>query len=283
MTDLSKYTDKAELFRFMKENKSLLIAEKKAIVKCADAISHIEGYVNEKGDVVKAEPTTSADLLKKDSIKVKVVINTTNLMDSHSDVHMKGIWKKSVKEQKTVYLLQEHQMKFENVITDIVKASVKEYGWEELGFNFKGTTEALVFDAEINKDRNPFMFEQYAKGYVKEHSVGMRYVNLEMAVNSEEKYYAEEKAIWDKYINEVANKEEAEQRGYFWAVTEAKIVEGSAVVKGSNYATPTISVKENTIEPTEVTQTEDKEDSRQTDTIGKEDFRKLFKEVLTNN
>ena len=127
------------------------------------------------------------------------------------------------------------------------------------------------------------MFEQYAKGYVKEHSVGMRYVNLEMAVNSEEKYYAEEKAIWDKYISEVANKEEAEQRGYFWAVTEAKIVEGSAVVKGSNYATPTISVKENTIEPTEVTQTEDKEDSRQLDTIGKEDFRKLFKEVLTNN
>jgi hypothetical protein len=27
------------------------------------------------------------------------------------------------------------------------------------------------------------MFNQYAKGYVKEHSVGMRYVKLELAVN----------------------------------------------------------------------------------------------------
>ncbi len=269
MTDLSKYTDKAELFRFMKENKSLLIAEKKATVKCADAVSYIEGYVNEKGDTVKTEPTTATDLLKKDTLRIKVVINTTNLMDSHDDVHMKGIWKKSVKEQKTLYLLQEHQMKFENVITDKVIAKVKEYNWSELGFNFKGTTEALVFDAEISKDRNPFMFEQYAKGYVKEHSVGMRYINIDLAVNSEDKYYETEKAVWDKYINEVHNREEAERKGYFFAVTEAKVVEGSAVVKGSNFATPTISVKENTEEPLESTPTENKDDSRQIDTISK--------------
>jgi hypothetical protein len=32
------------------------------------------------------------------------------------------------------------------------------------------------------------MFNQYAKGYVKEHSVGMRYVKLELAVNSDSKY-----------------------------------------------------------------------------------------------
>lgn len=278
MTDLSKYTDKAELFKFIKENKALLIAEKKAIVKCADAISYIDGYVNDKGEVTKSNPQTSVDLLKKDNLKIKVVINTTNLLDSHSDVHMKGIWKKTVKEQKNLYLLQEHQMKFENVITDRVRASIKEYEWSELGFDFKGTTEALVFDAEIDKDRNQFMFEQYAKGYVKEHSVGMRYVNIEMAINSEEKYYAEEKAVWDKYIDEVVNREEAERKGYFWAVTEAKVIEGSAVVKGSNYATPTISVKENTEEPLESTQTENKEGSRQSDTMF--DFKQL--KVINN-
>lgn len=274
MTDLSKYTTKEDLFKFLKENKSYLISEKKSITKCADAISYIEGYVNEKGDTIKSEANTSTELLKKDTLRVKVVINTTNLMDSHSDVHMKGIWKKSVKEQKNVYLLQEHQMKFENVITDNVKASIKEFEWSDLGFNFKGTTEALVFDAEISKDRNPFMFEQYAKGYVKEHSVGMRYVSLELAVNSNESYYKEEKAIWDKYINEVSNKKEAEDNGYFWAVTEAKMVEGSAVVKGSNYATPTISVKES--EPSIDTQKNTDNDSRQTDTITKEEIINLL-------
>ena len=278
MTDLSKYTNKDDLFKFLKDNKSVLISEKKFNVKCADAVSYFEGYVSEKGDVVKSENSSSLDLLNKNSIKVKVVINTTNLLDSHSDVHIKGIWKKTVREQKNLYLIQEHQMKFEGIITDNVKASVKEYKWADLGFDFKGTTEALVFDAEIPKDRNSFMFEQYAKGYVKEHSVGMRYVNLEMCINSEEKYYAEEKANWDKYISEVANREEAEQRGYFWAVTEAKMIEGSAVVKGSNYATPTISVKENIEEPATATPKENTDTAVDLDTV-----RQALKETIKNN
>ena len=277
MTDLSKFTTKEDLFKFLKENKSFLIAEKKAAIKYADAVSYFEGYVTEKDDtisVTKSEGINSAELLKKDSIRVKVVINTTNLMDSHRDVHMKGIWKKTLKEQKTVYLLQEHQMKFENVITDSVKASVKTFNWKEIGFDFDGDTEALVFDAEIPKERNQFMFEQYAKGYVKEHSVGMRYVALELCINSDDKYDRIEKEAWDKYYPEIANKDEADARGYFWAVTEAKLVEGSAVLKGSNFATPTISVKENTDEPEQSTQTEDKtEGSRQSDTIL--NFRKL--------
>ena len=43
---------------------------------------------------------------------------------------------------------------------------------------------------------------------------------------------------------QMTNKEIAEQYGYFWAVTEAKVIEGSAVVFGSNYITPTLSVKQ---------------------------------------
>ena len=279
MTDLSKYTNKEDLFKFLKENKSALIAEKKFRNKEADAISYFEGYVSEKGETVKAEDANVEDLLSKNSIKVKVVINTTNLLDSHSDVHMKGIWKKTVKETKDVYLVQEHEMKFANIITDRVKASVKEYQWAELGYGFKGTTEALVFDAEITKSRNQFMFEQYAKGYVKNHSVGMRYVNLELCINSDEKHYAEEKANWDKYISEVASKEEVEERGYFWAVTEAKMIEGSAVVRGSNYATPTISVKENIEEPAVATPKENTDTAVNLDTVDKETFRNLLKNI----
>ena len=61
-------------------------------------------------------------------------------------------------------------------------------------------------------------------------------------MNSDSKYDVEEKANWDKYIKQVANKEDAEAAGYFWAVTEAKIVEGSAVLFGSNPITPTLTV-----------------------------------------
>ena len=87
------------------------------------------------------------------------------------------------------------------------------------------------------------MFEQYAKGYVKEHSAGLRYVQLELAINSEAEWDKEEKAIWDKYYPLIANKEAADELGYFWAVIEQKIIEGSAVVRGSNFATPTLSVE----------------------------------------
>lgn len=234
------FASKEELFKALKENKSELIATKKMQTKECDAVFNVVPLINEKGETVKAETIDTANVNK---IKAELVINTTNLMDSHSDVHLKGIWNKSAKEQKNLMLLQEHKMTFDHIISDNVTATVKEYKWEDLGFEFKGTTEALVFNATIDKNRNPFMFEQYSKGYVKEHSVGMRYVKLELALNSENKYDAEEKEIWDKYISEVANKEEAENQGYFWAVTEAKIIEGSAVVKGSNFATPTISVE----------------------------------------
>lgn len=243
-----QFSSQDELFKALRENKTTLIAQKKMITKEADATFHYVGIENDKGEVVKAE---SISLSNANGLKAKLIINTTNLLDSHNDLHVKGIWNKSVKEQKNLLLLQEHKMTFDKIITDEVKATVKEMNWDELGYSYKGTTEALTFETNISKVRNPFMFEQYAKGYVKEHSVGMRYVKLELAVNSESKWDIEEKEVWDKYYNEIANKEVADERGYFWVVSEAKVVEGSAVVKGSNFATPTISVEAVKDTPTE--------------------------------
>lgn len=271
MTNLDNFATKKELFDFMVENKSKLIAEKSYDVKKADAVSYYVPVYDEKETSTKQQLSVE-ELLNKDKINAKLVINTTNLMDSHSDVHIKGLWNKSLKEQKELLLVQEHEVKFSHIISDKVKAQVKTFDWAELGYNLKGTTEALVFNVEIEKTRNKFMFEQYAKGYVKQHSVGMRYVKLELCINSDE--YQKEKESWDKYIDEVANRKVAEERGYFWAVTEAKIVEGSAVPLGSNYATPTLEIKSD--EPLQDTQ-KDIEDSRSIDTI-----RQALKEVLTN-
>lgn len=240
------FANKSELFKFLKENKNELIAEKKYSVKHGDCINYQVSAVEDCEETTKAisNPTDFSG----SEIKVSSVINTTNIMDSHSDVHIKGIWSKSVKENKNIYLLEEHKMSFRNIISDKVKATLENKSWNELGFNQKGETQALVFHSTIYKDRNPYMFEQYLKGYVKNHSVGMQYVKMDLAVNSTEKYYAEEKATWDKYINDVVNKTDAEAQGYFWAVTEAKIIEGSAVPLGSNRITPTLSVEEKDIE-----------------------------------
>lgn len=246
-----QFSSKEELFKALRENKTTLIAQKKMITKEADSIVHFVYVDNGKGETVKAG---TIDVANVNQIKADLVINTTNLLDSHSDVHIKGLWNKSAKEQKNLLLLQEHKMTFSNIISDNVDVSVKELKWSDLGYNFKGTTEALKFNTIIDKQRNPFMFEQYSKGYVKEHSVGMRYVKMELALNSDSKFDTEEKEIWDKYLEQIANKEQAEEQGYFWAILEAKIVEGSAVVKGSNFATPTISVEAVKNTPAETTE-----------------------------
>jgi len=239
MIDIPHFEDKAQLFDWLVSNKSALVAQKKSAIKYADAISYSAPLVNEKGDVCKSENEIPATATK---IKVRSIINTTKIMDSHSDVHIDQLWNKSLKENKENYLCNQHNFSFEGIISDNVKAFVKQMTWKELGFEFEGQTQALVFDSVIDKADNPMMFDKYRLGKVKNHSVGMRYVSLKMAINDDR--YEAEKATWDKYIGIVANKEEAEAQGYFWAVTEAKVIEGSPVVKGSNYATPTQSVEQ---------------------------------------
>jgi hypothetical protein len=230
-----EFESKEELFKELIANKKELISLKKSETKNADAVSY--GYIETaKSNVSKA--IASADLPQE--LNVKVVINTTNFLDSHGDVHIDGIWNKSVKDNSSFLHLQEHDRSFDKIITDSAKASLSTMTWKQLGFDYNGSTQALIFESTIDKLRNGFMLKQYANGWVKNHSVGMRYVNLELAINSEAQYDIEYKSAWDKYYDLIANKELADERGYFWAVTEAKIIEGSAVVMGSNSATPTL-------------------------------------------
>ena len=188
-------------------------------------------------------------------IKVLAVINTTNYLDSHDDVHINGIWTKTIKENKRVLHLQEHKNEFDKIIASHSDLKVKTeiMKWSELGYNYKGETEALISDSNVKKARNSFMFEQYKNGWIDNHSVGMQYVKIALAVNDPE--MKEEFETWQKYIEVIANKEVAEKQGYFFAVTEAKLIEGSAVLRGSNDITPTLSVEEIKSEPSIATQT----------------------------
>lgn len=232
------------LFRFLKENKGILIAEKKLAVKYADAIAlGPRLYVDKSGALVKAAPNTTPieDGDTESSITRACVINTCNWLDSHSDVHIPGLWKRSLAVAKDRYLLQEHKMSFQGIITGDVEAYTQSISWKALGVDIGGSTEALIYKATISNNRNPYMFDQYKAGYVKNHSVGMMYVDIQLAVNEpDEEYYKDEFAVWSKYIGQIANRDDAEAQGYFFAVREAKEIEGSAVVLGSNSITPVL-------------------------------------------
>jgi len=102
--------------------------------------------------------------------------------------------------------------------------------------------EVLIYEAVIKKDRNEFMFNQYKSGYVLNHSVGMRYVKLLWCYDNSDSDYSQNKENYDKYSKEILNQNDLGE--YFWAVLEAKNIEGSAVVKGSNFLTPVLSIEE---------------------------------------
>ena len=236
-----EFATKKELFKFLSENKEKLIAQKRAVKKevdCSVILKPVLVFDKQKnahkagGEII--------DPINLDSLKVVCIINTTNFLDCHGDVHIPGLWNKSLQENKMIMHLQEHEMEFDKIIADgdNLKAYAKPFNWSELGYPYPGTTEALVFESEILRKRNEYMMNQYANGWVRNHSVGMFYVKMDMAINDEE--YPNYYEAWKKYYPQIANKEVADEKGYFWYVLEAKCIEGSAVPLGSNTATPTL-------------------------------------------
>lgn len=240
----TEFETKRELTSFLVKNKDKLIARKKAVMKKADCPVIVSPTVVEK--VQKAEQVNS------DSLKVVAVINTTNYLDNHGDVHIPGLWNRSLNQNKMIMHLQEHDMAFDKVIADgkELKSYTKTFTWNELGYDYEGVTEALVFESDILKERNAFMFNQYKNGWVRNHSVGMYYVKLDLALNDPDQ--VNEYEAWEKYYPQVANKDLADEKGFFWYVLEAKLIEGSSVPLGSNQATPTISDKNDSPQGTQI-------------------------------
>lgn len=247
--DMPKFDSKEKLFDWLAENEGDLIYEAKGTIKEADAL---EIPAMEVMDIER--PTTSKSVVDSGfemepevdgQIKVRVVINTTNIMDSHKDVHIPGLWEKSLKENKRIKHKQEHGHRFKDIISDgdDLKAFTKEYEWKDLGYDVEGKTQALVFDSIVKRERNEEMYNAYKRGYVDNHSVGMQYSKILLAMNSDKEEHAQYKINWDKYYPQVVNKADADKAGYFWPVLEAKAREGSAVPDGSNHITPTLSRK----------------------------------------
>lgn len=231
------FESKKELFNALKGVKKELILSKKATIKQADGVSmpSILNTDTSKGQKEEVEVNYGSVIYP--------VINTTLLMDSHEDVHLNGIWNKSVKEQKgKVSLIINHDFKVGSVISfpDEVEPMVQELTWKELGFEYTGKTEALIFKSKLTEDSNQVAYGMYKRKRPVQHSISMQYVDISLAVDSDEEDWKEEKATWNKYFKSIVNPEMAEKNGYFWAVKEAKIYkEGSMVLEGSNWATPT--------------------------------------------
>jgi len=231
------FSTKELLFAELKKNESKLIDLKKSQVYKS----------HEKGQFSFLNLTKGVDSIKglngaKDGF-IYPIISTTNYMDSHKDVHFNGSMTKTAKEQngKVVYAL-DHELKYDSILAwqKDVNMFITLVDWSLVGKNYLGKTEALVF--EINKDaitRKDVLASIENKVSEFQNSIRMVYYKLNLGLNSNAKENASNKAYYDARINDIVNKEVAEEDGYFWGVEELGIYkEGSLVVAGgSNDAT----------------------------------------------
>lgn len=248
---MSKYTckdlkgksfeTKEEMYSALKSAKADIVALKKSAIKFSDAVDFFVKSILEDTGVAKSAEG-SAKLAYGDCIYP--VINTTNYLDSYDDLHIPGLWDKSVEAQQgKTYLIINHDLSLGNVIgyPKDVELMLKTLPWSQLGRGYEGETQALIFKTKLTEKSNQAAYMAYRDGEDIQHSIRMQYVKIELAINDSGDNYKDEKAVFDKYINQIANKGKAIEQGFFWAVTEAKIYkEGSAVLFGANDATPTL-------------------------------------------
>jgi len=251
------FLSKQEMFKALKKNKANIIDMKKSqILKSCDKNAGVKVY--------SITPKTIGENnknLELDDNFYYIATNTTKILDSHSDVHLNGIWSKTVKEQQgNNYLVLDHELKVSStaVRKEDIEMFVAEIPFSMVGKSHEGTTEALIYKFSKDKVINETAKEWLESGNDIEASVRMQYVKMDLAMNSDAKEDEEEKKTFDKYISVIANKEDFDEIDYFWAIHEAKNVrESSLVLAGSNPATGAM----NNTEPSKDTQQKEEADT----------------------
>lgn len=232
--ELNKTFDtKAEMFAEIKANKDRIVGIKKAAYKDTDWVC----LSRKGGETTKAEAQTV-----KIGDYVYPIINTTNYYDSHGDVHLDGIWDLSVKDQRNkLYYVINHDLEIGKVIAypEDVLAYVETLSWSDLGLPYIGTTQALIYKVLLTEAGNKDAINGIIGKKPFQNSVRMGYIDMILCIDDPSPDFAQEYANFHKYLPIIANKEEVIASGIYWAISQGKIVkEGSAVLYGSNDATP---------------------------------------------
>lgn len=249
-----EFSTKEELFAELKANKDLIIdAKKSEIYKSCDKGQSI---VSKSLDLLQFSEQNKA--IKIDDNFYYFAVNSTRILDSHDDLHVDGIWKKSVQEiQGKNYFVEDHELEISKVITrkEHIEIFTAKVPFSLIGKPYQGNTEILVYKIAKNQIKNDKVKEWLESGDSIECSVRMQYVTILLALDSNNPEDATEKKNYDDYIDLIANKSDFEYIPYFFVIKEAKNVKESSLVPfGSNSATGVVQNKIEKEEPTEVTQ-----------------------------
>lgn len=237
-----------QLFDYLITNKKSIISQKKSLPHHADPVTFDYTVDKAKKSAIKASIETQEDI-NPDAIRVLAIGNVAMWCDCQMDVLLPDASKRSLNNNKDlIYALHDHEHEVDAIIGDINDITLPDMKWTDLNVNFPGTTQVILFDVDVQRDYNKKVFKLYKKKKIKQHSIGLQYVTLEMAINDPD--YKEEFALYNKYINLIPNKDFIESRGYYFVVSEIKLLENSCVLWGANSLTGTLDVSTHSIDDT---------------------------------
>lgn len=229
------FETKEQMFLELKANKDKIIKLKKASIK------HSDPFVATYKELTATKEESEATTVKVGDF-IYPVINTTNYFDSHGDVHINGIWDVSARDQKgKIHYIINHELEIGKVIAypNDVEPQIVDMTWKELGYDFSGSTQALVFKALLSEASNEDFKKAAIQSVPLQNSIRMQYISMTLCIDNEGDDFKQERENFYKYLPDIANKQDVLDEGYYWAITEAKIyLEGSAVLRGSNPITP---------------------------------------------
>lgn len=242
------FQNQKDLFAYLRKNADKIIGQKKALPTITDDLDF--GYsMTNPVKTIGIKDNASPDQQPIDGeLPVDIIGNMAGWCDSYMDVMIKDNWNKSISDvgasgQRLVYHLKNHGTGYQYTTDSIIGKDPTLYTKmiDLSQFPFKSDikkAQALMMSSVVVKDYDEKCYFLYRDKQIKQHSIGLQYIKIYLCLDSTEEEDAMYKENWDKYYPQVINKEKVDNKGYFWAVTEAKILEVSAVLFGANELTP---------------------------------------------
>ncbi len=282
---IPEYKDKKALFHFLKKEKKSLIAQKCQAPIKTEVFEYgcLEIKAKDIGIIGKSvtKSILKNDDLKNNEIQVDAIVNMAGWCDSFMDVLIPDCWAETIKERgasnkQLIYHLKNHNYTTDAIIGGDIQMRSQ---WLDLSmFNIESDLtqgQGLIGNSIVKRRYDEKCYHLYADDEVKQHSIGLRYIRLYLCINDDDEDFVVEKENWDKYYKFVINKEKVDNKHFFWAVTEIKLLEYSAVLFGANELTPVLETDKNKTEP--FVNTQEKKPSEDTSKI-KEAAKKALQE-----
>ena len=192
---IPEFASKNEAFVYLRANEKTLIHQKKSLPIKSDIFSWGCLPVNEK-QTIKQDGT----MMQTNEIEVNAIANLSGWCDSYMDVMIKDSWKKTIQEKSIVYHLKNHCYETDSIVGKNPELYTQMFDLSYFGIQSDiKSAQALMMRSIVTKDYDAKTYLLYKDNQIKQHSIGLRYVQILLCLDSKLEEDAQYKKNWDKY------------------------------------------------------------------------------------